>query len=80
MLKFELIGHLKNYDSLSCHHRYYPALKITAGILAKNTERVYAYAGRTEAAPVKPESFTVYAVANGPHRIRPAWQTKRCLP
>ena len=43
----------------------FAALKITAGILAKNTERVYAYAGRTEAAPVKPESFTVYAVANG---------------
>ena len=34
----------------------FAALKITAGILAKNTERVYAYAGRTEAAPVKPSA------------------------
>lgn len=35
-------------------------LKITAGILKRAETLIYNYVGRTPAAPVKPESFTVY--------------------
>lgn len=36
-------------------------LKITSGIVRQPQIKGYGYAGRTPAAPVKPESFTVYA-------------------
>ncbi|MCP1659347.1 hypothetical protein [Neisseria perflava] len=41
------------------------SLKITGGIVATDTDYIQSYSGRTEAAPVKPESFTVYAVVGG---------------
>lgn len=36
-------------------------LKINSGIVRKPQVKTFSYAGRTPAAPVKPESFTVYA-------------------
>ncbi|ATD64115.1 hypothetical protein ACFPVS_08960 [Neisseria weixii] len=37
------------------------SLKITAGIVKRPETLMYSYSGRTDSAPVKPESFTVYA-------------------
>ena len=43
----------------------YGGLSITGGIVNRLAARQYAYGGRTVSAPVKPESFTVYALAGG---------------
>ena len=39
----------------------FQSLKVTGGVVRLPQVKIFSYAGRTPAAPVKPESFTVYA-------------------
>lgn len=43
----------------------FQSLKVTGGVVRLPQVRIFSYAGRTPAAPVKPESFTVYAGSGG---------------
>lgn len=59
----EAVGTLSEEGEVSVTDRSigFINLKINSGIVRKPQVKTFSYAGRTPAAPVKPESFTVYA-------------------
>ena len=59
----EAVGTLSEEGEVSITDRSigFINLKINSGIVRKPQVKTFSYAGRTPAAPVKPESFTVYA-------------------
>lgn len=61
------VGHLSSDGLLTFgdEETDYSNLMIVRGLLNRSGGRTYSYSGRTEAAPVKPGSFTVFALDGG---------------